>query len=103
MKNSTLQARVIIFTASEPDQTYTFRGLQFSGGAVCVSYDNTNDGWFESAEQVDACGTDVITEITELDEFVEWTLEQVRESIEGSKGEFGVTSVPDNANALLLK
>lgn len=79
----------VTFIAQETDGTeYKFSGTLFPNGAVMVSYNHTNDGWFESLEDVDACGNASVID-WELGEKFQMSRAAVRESLKGAVREFG--------------
>ena len=79
----------VTFIAQETDGTeYQFSGTLFPNGAVMVSYNYTNDGWFESLEGVDACGNASVID-WELGEKSRMSRDAVRESLKGAVQEFG--------------
>lgn len=79
----------VTFIAQETDGTeYQFSGTLFPNGAVMVSYDHTNDGWFDSLENVDPCGNAIVIG-WELGEKSRMSRAVVRESLKGAVQEFG--------------
>ena len=81
-------------------ETRTFEALALPTGEAVVPGSCTNDSWYTSREQIEACGTDAVTGIEEDGE-VEWTEEQVRESIAGSAREFGRATIPASLHRYL--
>lgn len=99
-----MKVKVLLFSAEETGvekpHKYTFKGYQLPTGEVCVPYESTNDGWYEYADAVEACGTDIVTEWEEIGE-TSWTAGDVKKSVAGSAGEFGKSAVPDSLHSYL--
>jgi len=102
-KMNELMAKVLIVHTSDLNDgnTSSFSVLQFHNGLVAVPSDTTHDWYFESADDIEPCGTDVVDSIEETGETVFWTKAELRRSVGGSISEFGVDSAPSNWKELL--
>jgi hypothetical protein len=79
---------------------YTFNAYEFTNnGVVMVLGSTTNDYFFIDCDSIEANGNGVVIAVNETDRTVEFTVEQLAESIEGSVGEFG----EDEATAKALE
>jgi hypothetical protein len=83
------------------DSSYAFKVYEFSNGLIQVPCDTTHDYFFDSKENIQCNGTDVVKERLETGEFIDISVEMLEESIKGSEEEFGVESVPQNAYELI--
>ena len=79
---------------------YTFKAIEFWNGLILVQSDTTNDWFFGSRDEIDACGNAQVTGVVETGETEEWTSEEVLRSIQGSIREFGEDSVPTKHHEL---
>lgn len=84
-----LTQQVTFFAKDFDDTEYRFNGTLFPNGAVMVSYAHTNDGWFDSLENVDACGSASVID-WELGKKSRMSRTAVRESLKGAVREFGL-------------
>jgi hypothetical protein len=71
-----MKARVLTVTATATEETsnttYTFSAEEFSNGLVTVSYENGANAFFVNRAEIEATGLDIVTEIEESEETVEW-------------------------------
>lgn len=99
--DNTLKANIVEFTAAEYDSfsggeqgRYTFTGYKLQTGEVCVPHESTNDEWFATVDDVEACGTDRIESFEVSDTIVTFTLSELVTSVTGSAREFGQSAIP---------
>ena len=85
-----MQVQEVIFKAQELSNgsEYEFKGVLMPNGSVLVSYETTNDGWFTSLDEVNACGDAMVTG-WEIGEKYRMSRANVRESLKGAISEFG--------------
>jgi hypothetical protein len=72
-----------------PDIQSTFECFEFPNGSIAVLGEISNDWYFEKAEDIQANGNTVVTEIEKTEEFHYWEAFSVAESLAGSTVEFG--------------
>lgn len=80
---------------------WTMKGYEFENGVILIPCDTTNDFYYSSRSEVEVNATDYIVDILETDDYDTWTIEQLTESINRSKAEFGEESIPENVYDLL--
>ena len=68
---------------------YTFPVWEFENGAILVPCESTNDYFFNSRNEIEANGNDIINSVEETDEEIQWTTEEIKEAITASESEFG--------------
>lgn len=100
--NQVIQAKVLLVTAKElnDDYQYNFKVYEFSNGLILVPGSTTNDWCFADRNEIEPCGTAVVTSIEETEEVEEWSSSDLLRSIQGSISEFGVDAVPSKHREL---
>jgi hypothetical protein len=104
---TTYSAKVIEVQVEELNQgddtqsEYTFDAYEFTNGLVMVRGSTTNDYFFVDCDSIEACGNGVVIAVNETDRTVEFTVEQLAESIEESIGEFGEDKATAKALGLI--
>lgn len=100
---ATLTAKKLIVNTYElnSENTGSFEVYKFENGLILVPGENTNDWYFEDCDSVVGCGNDCVESIEETESVSEWTVDELKKSIEGSVREFGEDSIPQKAYELL--
>ena len=70
---------------------YTFPVWEFENGVILVPSETTNDYFFNSREEIEANGLDVVVSVEATGEYIEWSIEEIDEAIAGYQDEFGAT------------
>jgi len=87
------------FTATEDcngndDREYTFKGYLLPTGEVLCPEQQTNDSFYESLDAVQAHGNAFVQNYEKTGKTVNFTDEELAESILGSAREFGKSAIP---------
>jgi hypothetical protein len=76
-------------TQDDNTRRYTFKAHEFANGVIMVPSDQTHDWFFVDRDSIQASGLGVVVEVTETEDTVIFTREELRLSIGGSIDEFG--------------
>jgi len=98
MKNNTLKKLRIIAKDATQDggKTYEYEGLELESGEVVICGSSTNDEWYGYRGAVEAHGLATIESVLDTGETVEWTDQEILDSLRGSAREFGIEAIPDS-------
>jgi hypothetical protein len=76
-------------TDGDNNRRYTFKVYEFTNGVIMVPSDQTHDWFFVDRDSIEANGLGVVVGVTETEDTVTFSREELRQSIAGSIGEFG--------------
>lgn len=68
---------------------------------ILVPYEGINDGFFLDRDSIECCGCDEIESVEETGETLDWSIEYLKESIDGSIDEFGEDDATSKAMELI--
>ena len=98
-----MEIKILKFTATESDpftggddRTYTFKGYELPTGEVWVDYENSNNAYFMSRDEVEASGGACVTGVEETGDTFDIADDDLREAIAGSAREYGLEAVPES-------
>lgn len=95
--------QVYEFTAYDPnaDKEFTFKGYQMPGGEVLIPEEQTHDSFYENLDAVEGHSSDEIKGFESTGKTVNFTEDELRESVSGAAEEFGKEAIPASLQYLL--
>jgi len=86
-----MQAQKLIVETGE----YKFPVWEYPNGAILVPCESTHDVFYNCRDEVQCNSDDVVVSVTATGQWLDWTVEEVKEAITASVEEFGDSD--DNA------
>lgn len=94
---SAQKAKVLTITAEETGQDdYEFKAYELPTGECCVPYESGADCWYATRDDIEANGLASVAGIEETEETVDWTVEEIKESVSLSRREYGIDAIPES-------
>lgn len=99
----TITAKVLEVTAQElnSEYSYTYTVYELPNGVIMAPGDNTNDWYFESRDDIQANGYSIVASINETGSVIEFSVDELCDSLEGSICEFSANEATDKAFTLI--